>query len=268
MATLMSVDFKDKILSINNQSCSFQEAGISELISSEYEFKQEDCDNHLIDKHKEWGDDIEFEFINSKRYFVKPCYENNEIEIISPERLKSIIANLSKEEVIRDLVDSEGTEENSQTYGVKAEAYIDLEDGSVNFRKVYPNQSSTRENLYVTVFQYTLSNDGWSSEELLGDDDKKAISFETYEKYGSDFARYWEELEECEDSNYRVICFNSTAFTPKEWCLNILGESIKDYKMRESNCEDSFIEGLLQDDYNWMCDFNEDDVYDNADVEE
>jgi hypothetical protein len=196
-------------------------------------------------------------------YTLKPCYENNELEIISPKTLKHIIDNLSKEKIIRTLVDRIGTMEYSQTYNVKAEAYIDLTDGSINYRKIYPNQSSTRENLYVTIFQYNLSNGGYDSDELLGDDDSKFISEEIYEKHESNIRCYWEDLsEDVEDDTLRLLKYIDTDFNPEDWCINILNESMKDFKQRKSNCDDAFIEGLLlQDDYNWMPDFNEDDIY-------
>jgi hypothetical protein len=258
----MIVDFNDNTITINNQSCSFEEAGLDIPINSKYEFYLNDCDTYLIEKHKDWNEEIEFVFKNSNSYSIKPCYENNELDIISPKTLKHIIDNLSKEEVIRTLVDRIGNMEYSQTYNVTAEAYIDLTDGTINYRKRYPNESSTRENLYVTIFQYNLSNDGYNSYELLGDDDSKFITKETYEKYESNIRHYWEDLsEDVEDDTLRLLKYIDTDFTPEEWCSNILNESISDYNQRESNCDDAFIEGLIQDDYNWMPDFNEDDIY-------
>jgi hypothetical protein len=260
----MIVDFNGNTITINNQSCSFEDAGLDIPINSKYEFYLNDCDTYLIEKYKECNEEFEFIFKNSNSYSLKPSYENNELKIISPKTLKHIIDNLSKEEIIRTLVDRIGTMEHSQTYNVKAEAYIDLTDGSINYRKIYPNQSSTRENLYVTIFQYNLSNDGYDSYELLGDDDSKFISEETYEKYENHIEYYWEDLsEDVEDDTLRLLKYNDTDFTPEDWCLNILNESMKDFKQRESNCDDDFIEGLLQDDYNWMPDFDEEDIYFN-----
>ena len=66
--TKLTIDFRNNSVTVNDETCNFYEAGIYQIgenystiyPQNENEFKEEDYDNYLQEKHEE---EIEFEFI-------------------------------------------------------------------------------------------------------------------------------------------------------------------------------------------------------------